>query len=1567
MWRGGPVSDDPWRRTFWRRLPIRLITAGVSVEIAADPNAALQFAHPALSTWFADAFEAPTAAQKLAWPAIARGDNTLLLAPTGSGKTLAAFLVALNRLVFDAERPTQLTRVLYVSPLKALGVDVERNLRAPLAGMCATAQRLGLPYRVPSVGVRTGDTSPKERQALVRHPPDILITTPESLFLMLTSQARETFAELETVIVDEIHALVASKRGAHLAVSLERVEKLRTTSAPMQRIGLSATQRSLDEVAAFLGGRRRVELDVYQPRPVVIVDAGRTKPVELRVEVPVEDMVSGGRPSFDDKPNGRSPEAAPRPFNPPTIWEAIHPRLVELIRAHRSTLIFVNSRRLAERLSAALNELASEELCLTHHGSLSKERRLVVEDLLKRGKLQALVATSSLELGIDMGAVDLVILVEAPHAVASAMQRIGRAGHSVGETSRAVVFPKHRGDLLPCATMVARIQQGLVEASAYPRSPLDVLAQHIVSTLVVETTTTDELFAWLRCAAPFAELPRSAFDGVLDMLSGRYPSERFRELRPRINWDRVTGQLQARRGARLLVLSNGSVIVDRGLYGVFLAGSQPAVRVGELDEEMVFECRVGDVFVLGVSSWRIEEIDSDRVLVTPAPGEPGRMPFWHGDKPGRPLELGRAIGAFTRELIGKKALSAGELTARHGLDVNAAQNLLAYVAAQAEKAEVPTDQCIVVESFLDEVGDWRVVVLSPFGGAVHAPWSIIVGERLRQEFGMTVDSMWADDGLVFRLPELEAEPESEWFIPLAGEAEERLTRALGGTALFAAHFRENAARSLLLPRRRPGQRMPLWVQRRRSADLLSLASEFPDFPVVLETYRECLRDKFDLAGLQSVLSDIERGAVSVARIRSSSASPFASTLLFSYVAQFMYATDAPLAERRAQALSLDMDQLRQLLGTIQVRGLFDPEVVARLEAELQCTDGNWQVRDKDDVLDVLRRVGHLSMEELGSRFGGAPWSPWLEQLLREHAVVQVRMWGQARFIASEDAARYRDALGVTLPVGMPAEYLTPVRRPLHDLALRYAKTHGPFSAADLASRFRLSQDSIERTLQELETDGQLLRGEFLVGGTGTEYVHPDVLRRLRRWSLAELRRELEPLDGAGYARFLLAWHGVGAKQRGLDALLNVIEQLHGTVLGYQVWVNDVLPARIGDFNEADLDELCSAGEVVWRASGSSSDPRLAFYLTDAAAALVTPGERVGGAVAEKIRTQLSDAGLFFSELAERVAGFPGEVFDTLWSMIWAGEVSNDSLRPLRSLVREGDERQRRGRSRPVEPARRFRSRRQDSGFRGRPGTEGRFTLVRSESSLAPTEQLMTRTRAIVKQWGVVTREAVASAKITGGFGAVYPVLRGMDETGELQRGYWIEGLGASQFVPRGVVNQLRLHRETPRDEAWSIVAATDPANPYGTCLPWPALQDADGVRPTRSVGSGLVLERGRPMAWFAAGLRQLLLFTPPEELAGERGLRRLAEVLRDYADGQRVNALMVEQINGELPSFWVLAPAPVGVADERRDLHWPARVVRALCEVGFESRPSGLVRRRHAAHLGRGSARSESDGQDGAS
>lgn len=1512
----------------------------------------LSFAHPPLSKWFRGAFDGPTLAQQLAWQPISEGKNTLLLAPTGSGKTLAAFLVALNRLLFTLERPAvPSTSVLYVSPLKALGVDVERNLKAPLAGVCAAAQRDGHAFRVPTVGVRTGDTSPKERQALVKNPPDILITTPESLFLMLTSSARETFPSLQTIIIDEIHALVPSKRGAHLMMSVERLEDLRSVPTPLQRIGLSATQRSLDEVSMFLGGRARTQADVYRTRPVVIVDAGRTKTVDLTVDVPVEDMVSGLKPSFidtDAKPDAITSSPS---FTPHTTWEAIHPRLVELIREHRSTLLFVNSRRLAERLSAAINELAGEELSLTHHGSLSKERRLVVEDLLKRGKLRALVATSSLELGIDMGAIDLVILIEAPHSVASAMQRIGRAGHNVGETSKAVIFPKHRGDLLPSATMVAQVKQGLVETTVYPRNPLDVLAQHIVSVLVVGFQHAEEVYDWVRRAAPFAELPRSSFDGVLDMLSGRYPSERFRELRPRINWDRVSGRLEARRGARLLVVSNGSMIVDRGLYGVFLAGSQPPMRVGELDEEMVFECRVGDVFVLGVSSWRIEDIESDRVLVTPAPGEPGRMPFWRGDKPGRPLELGRAIGALTRSVAeGKQRGITEELQGTHGLNANAAQNLLAYVASQREAAEVPTDRTIVVESFLDEIGDWRVVVLSPFGGAVHAPWSIIVGERLQQELGMTVDSMWADDGMVFRLPELEDEPDSSWFVPPASEAHERLTRALGGTALFAAHFRENAARSLLLPRRRPGQRLPLWVQRRRAADLLSLASEYPDFPVVLETYRECLRDKFDLRGLEEVLSDIERGSVQVARVRSKSASPFASTLMFSYVAQFIYATDAPLAERRAQALSLDMDQLRQLLGAIQVRGLFDPAIVSKLEAELQLRERAWQPRDKDDLLDVFRRLGDLSEAELAERFPERErWLGWLAALSAEHAVTRLRMWGELRYLATEDAARYRDALGIVLPLGLPEQFLGSVKNPLDDLVLRYAKTHGPFAAADVARRFRISDAAVGDVLERFEHAGLVVRGEFLAEGQGLEFVHPDVLRRLRRWSLAELRQQMEPLDAAGFARFSLTWHGVGGRQRGLDALLNILEQLQGNFLGYQVWIKEVLPSRIPDFSEADLDELCSAGEVVWRASGSLSDPRVAFYLTDAIPVFSAPGEQVGGPVAERIREMLAGAGLFFPELVQRVGGFPGEVFETLWSMIWSGEVSNDSLRPLRSLLREGDDKRRRARPSTMDASRRFRSRRKDAGFRGRPGTEGRFTLPPfSASQLPTTEQMTARTRALVRQWGVVTREAVAAAKVSGGFSAVYPILRSMDETGEVQRGYWIEGLGGTQFVPRGVVSQIRAHRELPRDEHWAVLAATDPANVYGVCFSWPPGSEDATSRPARSVGASVVLERGRPLAWFTRGLRQIYLFTAPDDCRSERTLRRLAEVLRDHADAQHLT-VTVELINGVSPSSWLSACD--GSSPEAES--WAARFTRTLRDIGFEHRPSGLVRRRHTAHLGR--------------
>ncbi len=1508
---------------------------------------ALAALHPAVGTWFREAFAAPTRAQELAWPAIAEAQSTLLLAPTGSGKTLAAFLVALDRLMFESPPAEPCTRVLYISPLKALGVDVERNLRAPLAGLSAVARRDGHAYTEPSVGVRSGDTPPRERVRLVKNPPDILITTPESLYLMLTSRARETLRAVQTVIVDEIHSLCSTKRGAHLMLSLERVETLRREGAPsapvsalstpseppaLQRIGLSATQRPLDEVARFLGGAELDGEGVLSSRPVTIVDAGRTKEFDLRVEVPVEDMTA---PRAGSSSSVHVPEldddGPPGPKPAPSIWPAMHPRLLELIRAHRSTMIFVNSRRLAEKLAAAINELAEEEVALAHHGSIAKDARAAIEDRLKRGQLPAIVATSSLELGIDMGAVDLVLQIEAPPSVASGIQRIGRAGHHVGEVSRGILFPKFRGDLLACAAVVEHTRAGHVEETRYPRNPLDVLAQHIVSLLVEGPRDIDDVYALVRRAAPFADLARPVFEGVLDMLSGRYPSERFRELRPRINWDRTKGTLEARRGARLLAVANPGTIVDRGLYGVYLAGSDPAVRVGELDEEMVFESRAGEVFLLGASSWRIEDISHDRVTVTPAPGEPGRMPFWRGDKPGRPLEFGIAIGKLTAELA---ELSADEAIVRlrqqHGLNDFAAQNLVAYLQEQSQQSALPTDRCIVLEAFTDEVGDWRVVVLSPFGGRVHAPWSIVVGERLRQELGVDVDSMWADDGMVFRLPDSDEAPAANWFLPTVEQAEEVLRSALGTTALFAAHFRENASRALLLPRRRPGKRMPLWVQRRRSSDLLSVATEFSDFPMVLETYRECLQDVFDLRGLSDILRGVGEGRIRTREVTTQTASPFAASLLFSYVGNFIYDGDAPLAERRAQALSLDHDQLRLLLGEPELRELLDADAITELERRLQRLDTDWPLRCADDLHDLLLTLGDLSDEELDARMEPELRHEWFETLARQGRAVRVRIASELRTIAGEDAARYRDALGVVLPMGVVDAFLRPLREPLSDLLLRFAKTHGPFVASAIVERYRLAPQVVDETLRQLERAGVLVRGAFLPHGLGQEYCSVEVLRRLKQVSLAKLRRQIEPVEPEVYTRFLQHWQHLAAPLSGLDGVLTVIEQLQGVELSYSVLTREVLPSRVDDFRSGDLDDLCAAGEIIWRGSGQQAgDTRLSFYLADEFTRLAPLTEAPTSELGQKVEALLRERGaLFFSDIVETLGVFPGEAFDVLWTLVTTGRVSNDTLQPVASLL-AGQGRS----SRTSSLGRRgFRSRRQL-----RPGTEGRWTLLPDTGRVTTTERARAGAEQLVRRFGVLTREAVRGAAVSGGFSFVYPVLKALEEGGRLRRGYFIAGYGATQFAANGAEAQLRRHRQLGEKTTLSWLAATDPANPYGVCLPWP---EFEGARPTRTPGCHVVLHQGRLLAYSSRGSRALTLYRhthdePPIELLG-----KLAESLVERLDNGTERALLIESIDG----------IPVTELDTRTqdDATWARSLSTELVGAGFSLGPKGLQKRRGA-------------------
>jgi ATP-dependent Lhr-like helicase len=1421
---------------------------------------ALEVFSPTVREWFRTTFETPTRAQRDGWKAIAAGDHTLILAPTGSGKTLAAFLWAIDRLSSEppAADPKARTRVLYVSPLRALAVDIEKNLRAPLAGIQHAGGRLGQPLaHVPEVAIRTGDTPARDRQRMIRRPPDIMITTPESLYLMLTSSARETLRSVRVVIVDEIHAMAASKRGAHLSLSLERLEEL--CEEPPQRIGLSATQRPLEEIARFLGGSVDGE-----ERPVTIVDAGHRKPMELQVVVPVEDMSERGIYLDARAPGAAEPppaDAAQADGDARTsIWPSIHPELLELIRAHRSTIVFTNARRLAERLAASLNELADEDLVRAHHGSLAREQRLEVEDALKEGRLRAIVATSSLELGIDMGAVDLVIQVESPGSVASGLQRIGRAGHQVGEPSKGRIFPKFRGDLLEAAVVAERMLAGEIEHTRYPRNPLDVLAQQLVAMCAVEERRVDDLFDAVRRAASFAELSSEVFLAVLDMLAGRYPSDGFAELRPRLVWDRAAGTVRARDGAGRIAIISGGTIPDRGLYGVFLVDG---VRVGELDEEMVYESRRGDVFVLGASAWRIEDITRDRVIVSPAPGEQGRMPFWHGDKPGRPIELGRAVGAFTRTLRGSRRQAALERLRRDiGLDELAARNLVSYLDEQLEATgAVPDDRTVVVERFRDEVGDWRMCVLSPFGSRVHAPWAMAIEGRMLERFGPGAQVLWSDDGIAVRLPEAVDRIPAEELLFDPDEIEQAVVTALPQTAMFASVFREAAARALLLPRRRPGQRTPLWQQRQRSADLLAEASKFPDFPILLEATRECLRDVFDVPALREVMADLRSRRTHLVPVDTEHASPFAQSLLFRWVGVYMYEGDAPLAERRAAALTLDRDLLRELLGSEELRELLDPRALDEVESELQRLSEGRGARSADRLHDLLRTLGELTQEELAARVdGNAP--ELTARLLEDGRAIRVRVAAEERVAAIEDAGRLRDALGVSLPLGLPAAFTGPTDRPLEGLVRRYARTHGPFLAAEVAARMGASIEGVADSLGSLEEAGTVVRGEFRPGGTGREWCDPDVLRRLRRRSLALLRREIEPVDAAALGRFLPAWQGADRPRGDVDALADAVARLQGTPIPASILETDVLPGRVRGYRPADLDALVAGGDVAWVGAGplGADDGRVMLVYRSEAAALLPPmpADPPRGDVHDAIRVRLGERGASFWPDLVAAAGTADEriLLAALWDLVWSGEVTNDTLAPLRAVVR--------GASAKVRTTR--------PGHRPRPGAlrragppsgAGRWSLVAGLRQPAPaaTERAHALARLLLDRHGVVTREAVLSEGVAGGFVGIYPVFKAMEEAGRVRRGYFVAGLGAAQFAHPGAVDRLRALRDTSeRDRGDSaaplILSAADPAQPYGAALPWPE----SAGRPARQAGAYVVLADGAPAAYLERGARSLLTF-----------------------------------------------------------------------------------------------------------
>ncbi|MDD9939000.1 MAG: DEAD/DEAH box helicase [Myxococcales bacterium] len=1495
--------------------------------------------------WFQAAFAEPTPVQERGWEAIASGEHALLIAPTGSGKTLAAFLWCIDQLVNAG--PGTGTRVLYVSPLKALVYDVERNLRAPLTGIGRRAELEGARVELPRVDVRTGDTTPQQRRQQAKDPAQILVTTPESLYLLLGSQARENLRSVGTVIVDEVHALAGTKRGAHLALSLERLSAI--TGRDPQRIGLSATAQPLSLVARFLGGDRIVS----------IVDTSQPPKIDLEIHVPVGDMtlpqessvdrstdasteparVSGTSPNAaapptwgrmdtdgsleedgreatqghvapnspdateeersDGDPAGRgdpdgfagrgegSRDPSPGPTqsdeNEKGMWPVIVPRLLTLIREHTSTILFVNSRGLCERLAHRLNDMAGEPLVRAHHGSLAHHERTEVEEALKRGSIACIVATSSLELGIDMGAVDLVLLVESPGSVARGLQRIGRAGHGVGEVSKGRLFPKHRGDLLEAAVVARRMAEGAIEALAVPENPLDVLAQQIVAMVATEDWSVAELEATLRRAANYRELPKDALLGVLDMLAGRYPSNSFADLRPRIVWDRERDLLQTRRGARLVAMVNGGTIPDRGHYGVHVGEDGP--RVGELDEEMVYESTAGEVFTLGASTWRVERITRDRVIVSPAPGEMGKLPFWRGDGPGRPIELGRALGAFVRELCDRPEAEAMTwLADHHHLDPLAARNLLDYVGDQREATgTLPTDRAITIERFHDELGDYRVCILSPFGQRVHAPWALALEARLSAHNGYEVQAVWSDDGIVLRFADADELPSLEMLLPAPEELEDLLVEQLAASPLFAGLFRENAARALLLPRRRPGSRTPLWMQRRRSSELLAIARRYPAFPIIMETYRSCMRDVFDLDALRELLGQIRARQLRVDFVETSSASPFAQNLVFEYVAAYLYDGDAPLAERRAHALSLDRALLRQLLGEAALRELLDPKVIARVEAELQCLIEERHARHADGMHDLLRRLGDLRRDELHAR--STDGEAQLAELERARRAVTMRIGGEERIVAVEDVALYRDALGCAPPSGLATVFLEPSDAPLAGLVQRYARTHGPFTCDELAARYGVTAAQVESWVAPLIGAGELTRGELRPGGEELELCDPDVLRRIKRRTLAELRGELAPVEVPAVARFLPAWHGLDRPEEGLARLQETLVQLEGIPLPFGELERVILPARVRDYRPAMLDELGAMGWLVWVGVGAlgPTDGRVALYRRERVASLLdalAPPEELGELERTLLEHLQQRGACFFAELANACApARHDEVLDALQTLIWSGQCTNDTFAPLRALGSP-----------------RSRSRRVQSRALAR-AAAGRWSLCTELLHGAPstTERAHARAVKLLERHGLVTREVSQLEALPGGFSGVYPVLRAMEEAGKVRRGYFVQDLGGAQFAYPGAVDRLRAAQHEPPTGAL-VLSAVDPANAYGWLLPWPEHEGSTTrQKPRRVAGAYLVMVAGEPVLYLGAGARHLLTFPAAREPGM---LEQAARALEDIARTRRGKSLRVEQIDG---------------------------------------------------------------------
>ncbi|HEX6533255.1 MAG TPA: DEAD/DEAH box helicase [Gemmatimonadaceae bacterium] len=1530
--------------------------------------------HPLIAAWFAETFGGASEPQRLGWPAIETGAHTLILAPTGTGKTLAAFLWELNQLIVRgaAEPLPNAVQILYISPLKALGNDIHRNLERPLAELRARFERAGEPFPEIRVAVRTGDTPAAARARMTRKAPHILITTPESLAIMLTApKGRGMFALTRAVIVDEIHAVAGTKRGAHLALSLERLEAL--CEAPPQRIGLSATQRPLDEVARYLGGCTPPADDGAPPefRPVTIVDCGLVKRMELSVVSPVPDLGDVGG----------------------SVWPAVAELVLGHIRRARTTLVFVNNRAQAERIAARVNALAGEELARPYHGSLARERRLALERALKAGELPALVTTSSLELGIDIGSVDLVLQLQSPKRVSAALQRVGRAGHSLGEASRGVLVPTHRDDLVESAAIVGAMREGDVEPTRVPQNTLDVLAQVLVAMASVEDWTSAAMLRLVRGAYPYHRLARAAFDEVLGMLSGKYASDLAAELEPRLTWDRIGDRVSGSRASRLVATISGGTIPDRGLYTVNLPDR---TRLGELDEEFVHESRVGDVFQLGSATWRIGAIEHDRVVVTPAPGAPARMPFWHGEFSTRSPELSRRVGALRRELARAGADDVAidaELAERYACDPAAARSLREYVAEQrAATGIVPDDRTILIEHFRDEMGAVRVIVHSVFGGRVNAPWGMALAQRVRETLGRgdeargaDVQVLATDDGIMLRLPDLGAPPPVHALLGLsADEAERRVVDEVGATSLFGARFRMSAARALLLPRGSPRRRMPLWLQRLKAGDLLEVVRRFPSFPILVETYREVLRDAFDLESLREVLDAIAAGRVTVRTVETPQASPFAASLQFGFVMDWMYADDTPRAERRAALLSVD----RTLLGEVMGEEESDDDTahaLAELLAERRGTAPGRRARSADELAHLLDRAGDLSVEELRERVAepearGSAVDP-LEELLASARAVAIPFatpggveW---RVVLAESYPTYAAAFGAErvarVRVGraleeraagdvLPAALATPVLEPRaarREILARFLALAGPITVSEVRARYGWGARWIEARLTEWERTGRLVCARFRRGVTATEWCSRRIAERARRRALAALRRQIQPVELPAFASFLQHWQHVDPRERldGPDGLEIVLHQLAGAPRPAEGWERDYLPARLGSYDPGWLSRLGASGQVMW-AGDARADASGALVL--AAVRFFPRGE---GALwlPEMVDAPLGDAAVLVRETLERMgASFVADlqastglamlpVRDALRELVAAGIVTNDTVEAMREVARLRPLPARGGRDEP-DPTRWLPStftpspgrpvvQRRPSARRlpkwRRPdlpgpasGWVGRWSLVRpargapggSWGVLAPEEE---RAEAIARRWleryGVVTRDWWRRERPAVSWRAIYRELRRLELRGEVRRGYFVEGLSGAQFALPDAVERLRAARDEGSDAPLVVLAASDPANPYS--LPLESVPRTTLTRP-RGHGALLVTRAGVVLVSAEGRGRRVHVadgLAPAEVTAAAGALGEHLRRAAALAQGARRRDAKIEAIDGapaiesaHVPAFraagWRLEP-----------------------------------------------------------